>query len=202
MNAIVMNNEDAYKDNVWIATQNGKFELDNPTFDIRDIAHALARCCRFNGHINGFWSVADHSILVADIMLLTGQGNPLEGLLHDATEAYLSDVPAPFKTRLPDWQGIDKKLELEFRKKFRLPEKKSPECGKADWYALFIEAHVLHPQKGEGFADPLNLREEALELYERSDGWKLWDPKMALTFRGNFTSIETEFIQSYKEYAE
>lgn len=156
--------EDLYKDSVWVHTQNGVFMLDHPSFDIHDIAHALSLNCRFNGHINHFFSVAQHSLLTATIMEILGEGDPFEGLLHDATEAYMSDVPAPFKSRLPDWTAIDQKLELAMRQHFGLPEKKTEACKKADWYSLFIEAYVLLPSGGVGFHDPLGFRDEAIDL--------------------------------------
>lgn len=62
--------------------------------DIIDIAHALARIPRFNGHIRGFYSVANHSIQVA---VRCPEDQRLAGLMHDASEAYLCDIPAPIK---------------------------------------------------------------------------------------------------------
>ena len=86
-----------------------------PQFNILDIAHALSMCTRYNGHASKFYSVAEHSVMVANIMETFGTGDPLEGLMHDATEAYLSDVPAPFKKHLPDWQKFDEQLETKLR---------------------------------------------------------------------------------------
>lgn len=68
--------------------------------DERDLAISLSHLCRFNGHINKFYSVAQHSIAVARLVEVRG-GNPptvLQALLHDASEAYLcGDVPGPLK---------------------------------------------------------------------------------------------------------
>ena len=67
---------------------------------LEDIAHALSNQCRFSGHTRAFYSVAEHSVRVAG--LLQEQGCPIEvvlhGLLHDASEAYLTDMPRPLKT--------------------------------------------------------------------------------------------------------
>lgn len=62
---------------------------------IADIAHSLALQCRYNGHSSGFYSVARHSILVAE--RLKGTEHELAGLLHDAAEAYLGDLVRPLK---------------------------------------------------------------------------------------------------------
>lgn len=63
--------------------------------DVADIAHALARQCRFNGHCGGFISVANHCVRVHDLVYEAGYG--AEGLMHDAAEAYLGDIIRPMK---------------------------------------------------------------------------------------------------------
>ena len=176
-------------ENGWIETQYGRFDLSNPSFDIRDIAHSLSQIARFNGHATRFYSVAEHSLMVSDLMESLGLGDPLEGLLHDASEAYLSDVPAPFKQFLPDWQKVDDSVEKALRSYWRLPERKSPGCKKADWLALFIEAYHLLPSKGEIFFDPAKLRPEALKLIENG-----WTPR---THR-SMTETEEDFLLNYR----
>lgn len=60
---------------------------------IEDIAHALSNQCRFSGHVRKFYSVAEHSVRVMKKCSL----DPLSALLHDASEAYLVDLPRPLK---------------------------------------------------------------------------------------------------------
>lgn len=92
----------------WIITATGKkFDLDNITpdqIDIEDIAEALAKECRFAGHCIGFYSVARHSLLVADNL---PTGYRLYGLLHDAPEAYIKDMPSPVKHYLYIYKGLE-----------------------------------------------------------------------------------------------
>lgn len=67
--------------------------------DIVDIAHALSRQCRYNGHVKGYLSVARHCIWVAYQLRAQGYGPKVQlaGLLHDAAEAYMGDMIRPLK---------------------------------------------------------------------------------------------------------
>ena len=73
------------------------FNLKPEDICIKDIAHHLARICRWNGGVNGFYSVAEHSIAVAKSVAPKFQ---LWGLLHDAAETYIGDITRPVKRRL------------------------------------------------------------------------------------------------------
>ncbi|MDP2746164.1 phosphohydrolase [Pseudomonas sp.] len=90
----------------WILTNSARaFDLLNPHAEnviTTDLAHALSMVCRFNGHCAHHYSVAQHSLLVAYIIEQEG-GTPeeqLAGLLHDGTEAYISDLTRPLKLLL------------------------------------------------------------------------------------------------------
>lgn len=105
----------------WIRTFKGieYWPLDPRPEDvlIEDIAHALANVCRYAGHTSRFYSVAEHSILVSR---LVAPELALAGLLHDATEAYVVDVPRPLKRYLTNyaeieelnWQAVAAKFDL------------------------------------------------------------------------------------------
>jgi hypothetical protein len=190
MNSLTTKESHEHYKKAWVRTRYGSFDLDAPVFDILDISHALSNNCRFNGHTRSFYSVAEHSLMVCGLMQMKFGGNPLEGLLHDGTEAYLSDIPAPFKSRLPDVRAFDAGLERELRKAFYLPESKTEECSKADWVALFIEAHDLIEGRGEDFQDPYNLRAVALELV--NEGWhpRSLEPPVANNL----------FLQTFRHY--
>ena len=79
------------------------FDPDPDQLDAGDIARALANQCRFGGHCRSFYSVAQHSVIVSE--LVEQRGGDVEdafaALMHDATEAYLGDMPHPIKHRSP-----------------------------------------------------------------------------------------------------
>lgn len=85
----------------WLGTNSGKvIDLSHPDpsqIDIADIADGLSKICRFNGQIKQFYSVAEHSLNVMSMLPTQYQ---LVGLLHDAAEAYLCDIPTPLKREL------------------------------------------------------------------------------------------------------
>ena len=103
----------------WIQTFcNQKFYTLDPYYKsilIEDIAHSLSLLCRFNGHTSRFYSVAAHSIYVAENL---SDNLKLVGLLHDASEAYLSDIPSPIKPYLNYYLKYEKKLEERIYEKF------------------------------------------------------------------------------------
>ena len=100
----------------YIRTYTGKefYPMDPQpeAIDIRDIAHALSLVCRGNGHVNRFFSVAQHCIncaLEAEARGLS-QRVILACLIHDASEAYMSDVPRPFKQFLGEYLKQEERL--------------------------------------------------------------------------------------------
>ena len=81
--------------------------------DIEDIAHALSMLCRANGHFRSFYSVAQHSINCMQEAKARGYSDRIQlaCLLHDASEAYLSDVTRPVKAELPRYKEIESPLQ-------------------------------------------------------------------------------------------
>ena len=81
--------------------------------DIEDIAHALSMLCRANGHFKSFYSVAQHSINCMKEAKARGYSDRIQlaCLLHDASEAYLSDVTRPVKAELPRYKEIETPLQ-------------------------------------------------------------------------------------------
>src|SRR3954452_17139806 len=79
------------------------FDPDPEQLDITDITRALANTCRFGGHCRSFYSVAQHSVIVSELVEQRGGDaeDAFAALMHDASEAYLGDMPHPIKHRSP-----------------------------------------------------------------------------------------------------
>ncbi len=126
----------------WITTFMGKkFHYLDPQPDeigIKDIAHALSLTCRFGGHCREFYSVAQHSIHVAE---LVSPKLKLSALLHDAHEAYLHDVPRPIKLDMSGYKEMADRIQVAINKKFNLIS--SPLIREADNIMLMTEARDL-----------------------------------------------------------
>lgn len=113
------------------------FEPDPAKIDIHDIAHALAHQCRFAGHTKRHYSVAQHSVWVSRCVL--APENELAALLHDASEAYLCDIPKPIKLRMPDYNKIEATLMEAIAAKFGFKWPLDPEVVQYDKVALEYE---------------------------------------------------------------
>jgi 5'-deoxynucleotidase YfbR-like HD superfamily hydrolase len=132
---------------------------------VEDVAHALSQLARFGGHgrlsDEGFsWTVALHSVEVARRLERAGHGREVVrcGLMHDATEAYLVDVPRPVKHRLPEYRAVEDALWRALATRFALPEVMPPAVHQADTEQLFVEA--VHFMNADGWDVPVALRAE------------------------------------------
>lgn len=127
----------------WIATFTGqRFYPLCPTtkeVHIADIAHALSMKCRFTGHTQEFYSVAEHSVHVADLL----RGKPirvqLSGLLHDAAEAYLPDIAGPIKGFFPEVNNAEDRLLDVVMDTFKLSRVLPDEVKIADAQMVVVE---------------------------------------------------------------
>lgn len=121
-----------------------RFYIDEPTFNMEEMAWGMSMQCRFAGHIKQFYSVAEHCLLVSKLVART-DADPLEGLLHDAHEGYITDIASPVKADLPDYKRLEHRIELALRKNYGLKFDMDPLVKHADRLALYIEAKWLMP---------------------------------------------------------
>jgi len=93
---------------------------DPEKIHITDIAHSLSMLCRANGHFKSFYSVGQHCLNCAMEAKARGYSRrvQLACLLHDAGEAYLSDVTRPVKEELPQYKQIEDPLQAAIWRKF------------------------------------------------------------------------------------
>lgn len=173
----------------YIMTASGEdFWFLNPateTIHIGDIASALSKICRYTGHCRHFYSVAQHSVIVSH---LVPEEHALEGLLHDASEAYLGDMSAPLKRKLPEYQAIEGIVESALAAKFGLIYNLDlgwpSSVKKADISALALEKKLLLPESKTpwGILEGVECPDEKLLPH-------CWQPVVA----------ELRFLQRFKE---
>lgn len=145
----------------WSQTHSGAaLDLLNPHPDsivFDDIVRGLSRTARFNGQTIRFCSVAQHSLLVADILKSWGADLPTQrlGLLHDAPEAYLGDIARPIKLLLPDYKRLEQQVWEAVAQRFSLPSTLPAIVKDADNLALRAEAWHHLNVRVDNWAGPL-----------------------------------------------
>lgn len=87
--------------------------------DLIDIAFALSNICRYNGHVKRVYTVAEHSMNLADMVSPRYEAH---ALLHAAAEAYLGDLAAPVKKLLREYQAIENRFQQIIFRRFGLDE--------------------------------------------------------------------------------
>jgi uncharacterized protein len=116
--------------------------------DIGDIAIALSNQCRFGGHTRRYYSVAQHACIVSDEVLASSGDRfaALWALLHDASEAYLIDLPHPIKHRSELgrlYRAAEEGLETVLRERFGLTGTAPPLIKQIDRSVLATERAAL-----------------------------------------------------------
>jgi len=174
----------------WVRTYMGVnfYPLDPRPEDIRieDIAHALSHIARYNGHTNQHISVGQHSILVCEELKERGYSTDVQliGLLHDASEAYICDIPRQIKPYLPDYLAIEENIQNIIYKKYlgRLPSEVEKEIVKKfDDEALLFEA----------------------ENFVRFNDWKWKDSEITVKYRNEPPyAIKRRFLYLFNQLAE
>lgn len=146
---------------------------------IEDIAHSLSLQCRYAGHCVRFYSVAEHSVLIARHLAATHAPEvALAGLLHDAPEAYCVDIPRPLKPYLTNYQAIEQDNWLVIAARYQLDRELPREVHDADNRIIADElVNLVHM--------PWHARYAGKELGVRL---RYWSPEEA----------ETEFLATFE----
>jgi hypothetical protein len=135
--------------------------------------------CRYSGHCKFFYSVAQHSLGVRQILKDFGYDAQIQlyGLLHDASEAYICDIPRDVKMNMPEYKRIERNLQNAIWKAFNLP------IPSDEVYSVIKEA------------DNMMLKCEAKILMS---GWEEWNLPFAdfnmRIMEQPMKSIENEFL--------
>jgi hypothetical protein len=128
-----------------IMLQSGKlFDFSNPEnsdISVEDIAHGLAHTCRYAGQCDGFYSVAEHSVLVSQIAVHSN----MAALFHDSAEAFIGDLPGPLKRLLPQYKEFENRIEKFVFERLEIAWPAPPEVKRADYCVMAAEQAVLMP---------------------------------------------------------
>lgn len=129
--------------------------------------------CRYNGHVNKFYSVAEHSIIVSEL-----SEDKKWGLMHDVTEAFVPDIPRPFKAFIGGFDEFEERIARAIAKHYNLSWPMPDEVAYIDKNIIHDEVKVLFKETPDWFdfydsvnAEPLIIgmepkQAEALFLYK------------------------------------
>lgn len=120
------------------------YDPDPAVIDIDTIAMSLSKLCRFTGHTKRFYSVAEHCILVST---LVPNRLRMQGLLHDAAEAFVGDMTSPLKRTQPTYKLVETVVEQAVMERFGILCRgdDAARVKRADLIAGATEAEALMP---------------------------------------------------------
>lgn len=195
--------EEVYPRIPFIVTYTGRVvpfdHVNAACIDIVDIAHSLSHQCRFTGHTCHFYSVAQHSLLVSEKMP-GGPADKLVGLLHDAAEAYTSDLSSPLKRwmELEDYTGgaycdLQDHITAVVYSKFGVTNIPA-DVRMYDKAACVFEAEGFLGLSNKELADysfPLHLQ----------GLWQPWEPVKFASMDSDrdFEEVETAFLKRFED---
>lgn len=176
-----------------IQTSSGKLvPIMNPSpddIDLEDIVHSLPKQCRFNGHCNAFYSVAEHCVRGHDLaMEWYGPDIAREFLLHDATEAYVGDCIRPVKRLIPFFEEIEQGFWKAISTKFGLPYIHSEEVHYLDNVMVVWEKRDLLPNSCHwpNLPDITSLKLPELQPWSSSYAQVQYKESLRTLFTGMF----------------
>lgn len=180
-------------------------QLAPADISIRDIAHQLALTNRFRGATQEPYNVAQHSLLVS---YLSATPDLLEGLLHDAAEAYLGDQVKWVKDHLPDYRSLEDTVQAVIRVRHHLAPEQPESVTTADKLAFRFEAKQLgfkvHVPDGRKDYPPVKDWEEK-DIFSVLPGsfitWKSSVDRREYK-RLDWQESEALFLERYRELTE
>lgn len=132
---------------------------------LSDIARALTRIPRYAGHGDENYSIADHSVTLANLVPALRN----DALLHDAAEAYIGDILAPLKDLVPEILRIENHILQAIRTRFGLPPKPNPKLWAYDKAMLYVEQYYGLAPKGMQLPEEnSSYREELFKQLQRN----------------------------------
>lgn len=147
-----------------IMLQSGSiFDLKEPETNeikIEDIAHGLAHTCRFGGQCKAYYSVAEHSVLVSQVVPEAG----LAALFHDAAEAFVGDMTTPLKHLLPEFARIEERIERAIFEQFEIEWPPPPSVKSADYSVMAAEQVTLMPPDTNEWLNAANISPANVEI--------------------------------------
>lgn len=151
----------------------GFFDYERPersSYTIEDVARGLSHTARFSGQTDRAYTVAQHSVLVSRMVPAE---HALAGLLHDAVEAFMADMPSPLKRMLPGYKELELRAEEDLCKRFGVQFPLHPSIKDADIRLFLAERRDMQPE----------VKEVCYEGYEPYHQRIIaWDSRMAYTF--------------------
>ena len=152
---------------------NKRFHFLNPSPEevcIEDVSHALSMNCRYSGHVKEFYSVAEHSCYIHDLVEAVGEDVALcfSALMHDASEAYLCDIPRPIKPHLTNYFELEGKAEKVIQEKFGFEP--------MNWLIKYYDTHICGDEARQLFT---TTPEWANEYHKLGVVVECWPPKKA-----------------------
>jgi 5'-deoxynucleotidase YfbR-like HD superfamily hydrolase len=173
---------------IFIGTSKGILDLIAPEtnqIDIIDVAHSLSNLCRFLGHSRKFYSVAEHSVWVSkeiEKIYPHDYNLRLYGLLHDASEAFVGDLPTPLKSLLGNYGSIYGRIEKCIQDVILFK------------YKVYLSSRVL------SIVDDIDKRvlaTEAIQLFSDTSFWDLLDPLDFTLVCWKPEEAENQFLSSF-----
>ncbi len=184
-----------------------RFNFANPAeslkhITVEEIARALSKICRYTGHTQGFYSVAQHSVLVSRIV---PEHLAWDALFHDAAEAFIGDMSSPVKKMFPEYKALELRIEAAMAPVYDLRHLGNPLIKRADLILLkteqrdlmAVDAMCVEDKYGDAVdvsgIDPLH---ERILPMEHEDAFQLFMARYRLlSFKRDLAAVAPESLE-------